>query len=100
VTLDVQLYNRMIVEPSVIWVLRLCLLFHTGFIDEEIRTALADHDRYELYRENLKKHVKERFIPVLAGKNVLVVGSGARVPACGSSSAGGPVASCQDAGKG
>lgn len=60
VSLDVQLYNWMIVESSVIWVLRLCLLSHAGFTDEELRAALADHQRYRFYRENLKMHVKER----------------------------------------
>lgn len=60
VSLDVQLYNWMIVESSVIWVLRLCLLSHAGFGAKEIRDALADHQRYRFYRENLKMHVKER----------------------------------------
>ncbi len=57
---DVQFYNWMIVESSVIWVLRLCLLSHAGFSDDELRAALADHQRYRFYRENLKMLVKER----------------------------------------
>lgn len=57
---DVQFYNWMIVESSVIWVLRLCLLSHAGFSDEELRAALSDHQRYRFYRENLKMLVKER----------------------------------------
>ncbi|SEM03991.1 HEPN domain-containing protein [Rhodococcus maanshanensis] len=59
-TFDAQFLNWMIAESSVIWVLRLCLLGHTGFTDEEVRTALADHQRYAFYRENLRMHVKER----------------------------------------
>lgn len=55
-----QVYNWMIAESSAIWVLRLCLLSHAGFTDEEIADALSDHQRYEFYRENLKMHVKER----------------------------------------
>lgn len=53
-------YNWMIAESSAIWVLRLCLLSHAGFTDQEIADALSDHQRYEFYRENLKMHVKER----------------------------------------
>lgn len=55
-----QVYNWMIAESSAIWVLRLCLLSHAGFTDQEIAAALSDHQRYEFYRENLKMHVKER----------------------------------------
>jgi hypothetical protein len=55
-----QWLNWMIVESSAIWVLRLCLLSHAGFTDREIADALADHQRYDFYRENLKTHVKER----------------------------------------
>ncbi|WP_187584463.1 HEPN domain-containing protein [Gordonia sp. OPL2] len=55
-----QVYNWMIAESSVIWVLRLCLLSHAGFTDQEIAEALSDHQRYKFYRENLKMHVKER----------------------------------------
>ncbi|WP_280443383.1 HEPN domain-containing protein [Nocardia brasiliensis] len=62
VSLDIQLYNWMIVEASVIWVLRLCLLSHAGYTDAAIRTALANHDGYGFYRENLKQHVKERSV--------------------------------------
>ena len=50
----------MIAESSAIWVLRLCLLSHAGFTDQEIADALTDHQRYEFYRENLKMHVNER----------------------------------------
>lgn len=50
----------MIAESSAIWVMRLCLLSHAGFTDQEIADALSDHQRYEFYRENLKMHVKER----------------------------------------
>ncbi|MEV6221828.1 HEPN domain-containing protein [Nocardia fluminea] len=57
---DLQLWNWMIVELSVTWVLRLCLLHHAGFTDEEVRAALVDHDRYRFYRENLKMYVAER----------------------------------------
>lgn len=55
-----QVYNWMIAESSAIWVLRLCLLSHAGFTDQEIADALSDHQRYEFYRENLKMRVKER----------------------------------------
>nr|WP_156524321.1 HEPN domain-containing protein [Gordonia sp. LAM0048] len=58
--LEEQVYNWMIAESSVIWVLRLCLLSHAGFTDQEIADALSDHQRYAFYRENLKMHVKER----------------------------------------
>ena len=60
VSLDEQVYNWILTTPSVIWVLRLCLLSHAGFTDEELRYALAIHQRYQFYRENLKIHVKER----------------------------------------
>lgn len=55
-----QVYNWIIVESSVIWVLRLCLLSHAGFEDKEIADALGNHQRYEFYRENLKMHVQEQ----------------------------------------
>ncbi|WP_349293169.1 hypothetical protein [Corynebacterium breve] len=57
---DEQFYNWLIAEASAIWVLRLCLLSHAGFSDQEIADALGEHQRYRFYRENLKMHVKER----------------------------------------
>ncbi|MFH0411391.1 hypothetical protein ACG98H_04670 [Corynebacterium sp. L4756] len=54
-----QFYNWLIVESSANWVLRLCLLSHAGFRDEEISDALKHHQRYQFYRENLKMHVQE-----------------------------------------
>lgn len=56
---EAQYLNWMIAESSVNWVLRLCLLAHAGFPDEDVRSALADHQRYDFYRENLKMHVEE-----------------------------------------
>ncbi|GAA4815492.1 hypothetical protein GCM10023353_21490 [Tomitella cavernea] len=53
-------YNWLISESSVSWVLRLCLLSHAGFGDQEIAEALVNHQRYEFYRENLKMHVQEQ----------------------------------------
>lgn len=67
-SLDEQFYNWLITEPSVIWVLRLCLLSHAGFTDQEIASALSEHQRYQFYCENLKIHVKERDA-VLEGKS-------------------------------
>lgn len=57
---DVQVYNWMIAETSIIWVLRLCLLSHVGISAQELRDGLAGHQKYKFYRENLKMHIKER----------------------------------------
>lgn len=59
-SLDEQFYNWLITESSVIWVLRLCLLTHAGFTDQEIAGALSEHQRYQFYCENLKRHVEDR----------------------------------------
>lgn len=59
-SLDLQIYNWMLVEPSVMWVLRVCLLSHAGFADEELCSALNGCQKYKFYRENLKMHLKER----------------------------------------
>ncbi|GEM_PF-6455555 len=42
------------------WVLRVCLLSHAGFADEELCSALNGCQKYKFYRENLKMHLKER----------------------------------------
>lgn len=57
---DEQFYNWMIAESSTIWVLRLCLLAHANFTDEQIVEALREHQRYAFYRENLKMLFLER----------------------------------------
>lgn len=58
-TFEAQYLNWIIAETSAIWVLRLCLLDHAGLPAEDVRKALAGHQRYNFYRENLKMHVKE-----------------------------------------
>lgn len=55
-----QFYNWLITESSAIWVLRLCLLSHVGFTDQEIADAISEHQGYQFYRENLNMHVQER----------------------------------------
>ncbi|MBS4102790.1 ApeA N-terminal domain 1-containing protein [Tsukamurella paurometabola] len=56
---DLQFLEWVIAEATARWVLRVCLLLHARFGNDELSQALSEHQRYQFYRENLKVHVKE-----------------------------------------
>lgn len=60
VTYEVQIYEWMIAELSILWVLRISLLLSTGFSKSQISESLDRYRAYQFYRENLKMHVMER----------------------------------------
>lgn len=57
---EARFHDWLIAESSIYWVLRVCLLSHAGFTDEQIAAALRENRRYGFYRENLKVLVRER----------------------------------------